>query len=181
MDHNDIAYSVIHQAACAEGFAFGLYSIYAQALRKSGQISAAMLFDELANNEKEHMEQWLKRIGKTGELPLMFSTAIKGEDNDANVMYQKMIDLEGKLPDEVVELARILQKIETHHREMLKALNYDYTVDHTEDKGVKKQLWICPHCGNIYESEEEIPDECPVCHHEKRDFICKETIVDSEV
>jgi rubrerythrin len=150
----------IDKAVRAEGYAFGLYTIYASKLREKGLMKEAHLFEELANNEREHMEQWLDKLGALEDAKVMLDQGIKGEDSDANQMYQSMMQLEER---EVVDLATLLKRVELHHQAMLQNLR-------DGDKASKRRVWICPHCGNVYDKEKDIPETCPICGHKKGDY-----------
>lgn len=173
MVEDQIADSLMHQAATAEGFACTLYTIYATAFREQGYTSAAMLLDEMAQNEKEHMEQWIKRLDMLETPDIIFENGVMGERRDTE-FYRRMSEHSDVLPDEVLELASNLRTIEEHHAKMLAALYQQYKTGQAPT--TTRYLWVCPHCGNIYESEDEIPDVCPVCGHEKRDYVYREVI-----
>lgn len=176
MNEFNPAVVAMRQAASGEGFAYTIYTIFAAKLRESGYAEAAMLISEMAENEKEHMEQWLERIGAIPKEDEMLDTAAGFEDNDAEVMYTKMMQLKGIIPDDCIELASRLKAIEEHHREMCRALSKNYNQG-SQEGVTTKYMWICPHCGNMYESEDEIPAECPVCKHSKSEYVYRETVV----
>lgn len=170
----------MRQAASGEAFAFGIYTIFAAKLREKGYASAAMLLEEMAGNEKEHMELWLEKIGEIPSVEDMLDTAATFENADAEEMYTNLARLSDKLPPEAIELANNLKDVERHHREMAQALSKFYKTG-SEEKVTKAYMWICPHCGRMYENKEDIPDECPVCKHSKDDYVYRETVIDSGV
>lgn len=171
--------AMMAQAAHAEAYAFGVYTIYAGILREAGMVEAAMRLEELAGNEKEHLEQWLKRDGKLGEPFEILDRVIGMEKHDAFSMYDRYLEMAAKngAPEDLKEMLRHLKLIEFRHAGILQELKMLYKNEITRDdlsKEGKTGKWVCPHCGNYYYSKDEIPDKCPVCEHDKADYVWQE-------
>lgn len=158
------------QACKAEGYAFAVYSIYAKICKDAGYDEAALKLDTLANNEKEHLEQLLTQTNQLPDDALKaMQSVVEMEHHDATVMYTKMRDFALETGDEeTAKFATHLIEIESRHEAVIGALRYFYeTGKEIELPG----MWVCSHCGNFYLKEEDIPNECPVCHHPKSDYI----------
>lgn len=167
------------QAAKAEGFAYGAYTIYAATLREKGLYEAAMKLEELAANEKEHLERWMTKLGlldKEGED--IIKTIIGMERHDANIMYTKLytILVKNEGDPDLIEMVRHLAFIEARHAIIMDDLESIYYKGMSEEevKKDRKGKWVCPHCGNFYYSKDEIPDKCPVCEHDRADYVWQE-------
>ena len=83
----------IHNAEFAEGHAYGVYMIYAGILREAGMVEGAMKLEELANNEKEHLERWLVKQGIDLEPSAIMARVIQMALNDSHRMYTDMLKL----------------------------------------------------------------------------------------
>lgn len=163
---------MIRGAMMGEAFAYTAYGIYADKCREAGLIEGAMKLEEAAANEREHCEQWMKILKMIPENPNdIITKAAEMENKDANKMYAELAAfVEANFPEqsEIYEKAYHLIAIERRHETMFLMLNNLYT------KGIDKPLpgmWVCSHCGNFYFKEEDIPDICPVCEHEKKDYV----------
>lgn len=166
------------EAAHAEAFAFGIYTIYASLLREKGMVEGAMKLEELAANEKEHMEQWLKKMDMLGEPYDLMSRVVSMEKHDANSMYSRYLEMAQRngAPENVIEMLQHLIQIEARHSSLIQDLIEIYQGKMTK-ADVEEQhrgKWVCPHCGNFYYSKDDIPDKCPVCEHDKADYVWQE-------
>lgn len=166
------------QAAAGEGAAFTTYTIFAQKLREDGFYEAAMRLEELAGNEKEHMEVWLKRLSQMSNAMDMLQRVIQMEHHDAEVMYANFGELLHESSSENVssdlpDVISNLMKIETRHAEIMENLLKEYEgIDVHQQQ--ETPIWVCPHCGNFYYSKDEIPEKCPVCEHDGSEYVYTE-------
>lgn len=166
------------KAAAGEGAAYTTYTIFAEKLREDGHYEAAMRLEELAGNEKEHMEVWLKRLSQLSSSMDMLQQVIHMEHHDADVMYANFGALlyqssTEDVPSDLPKVVESLKKIETRHVEIIEELLSEY--EGIQDKQRPNQpIWVCPHCGNFYYSKEEIPEKCPVCEHDGSEYVFSE-------
>ena len=166
------------KAAAGEGAAYTTYTIFAEKLREEGYYEAAMHLEQLAGNEKEHMEVWLKRLSQLSSSMDMLHQVIQMEQHDANVMYANFgallhesssENVSSDLPDVIDHLI----KIETRHAEIIEELLSTYE-GIQDDQRPNRPIWVCPHCGNFYYSKDEIPEKCPVCEHDGSEYVYSE-------
>lgn len=153
-------------AFAGESQARNKYTYYASKAKKEGYEQIAAIFEETANNEKEHAKLWFKALNG-GEIPDTITNlkdAASGENYEWTDMYKNFAEVareEGF--DEIARLFEGVAKIEAHHEE-----RYLKLVENMEENLVFKKgeetVWICRNCGHIYVGE-EAPKVCPICKH----------------
>ncbi len=153
-------------AFAGESQARNKYTYYASKAKKDGYEQIAAIFEETANNEKEHAKMWFKLL-QGGEIKDTLSNledAAKGENYEWTEMYKdfaKEAREEGF--DHIAYLFEEVAKIEKEHEEryltLLKNIEDDRVFKKDEDK-----IWICRNCGHVYVGKEAL-DVCPVCAH----------------
>ena len=157
------------QAAFAgESQARNKYTYYASKARKDGYEQIAAIFEETANNEKEHAKMWFKELNG-GTIPSTMDNllaAAEGENYEWTDMYKEFSETakeEGFL--DIAELFRMVGDIEKEHEE-----RYLKLISRVEDNMVfeseEETIWICRNCGHVYRSKEAL-EVCPVCKHGK--------------
>ena len=154
------------EAFAGESQARNKYTFYASKAKKEGYEQIASIFEETANNEKEHAKMWFKLL-QGGEIKDTLSNledAAKGENYEWTEMYKdfaKEAREEGF--DHIAYLFEEVAKIEKEHEEryltLLKNIEDDRVFKKDEDK-----IWICRNCGHVYVGKEAL-DVCPVCAH----------------
>ncbi len=160
------------QAAFAgESMARNKYTYYASKARKDGYEQIARLFEETANNEKEHAKIWFKLL-HGGEVPgteQNLSDAADGENYEWTDMYARMAE-EAKAEgfDQISELFSRVAKIEKSHEERYRKLlsNIQDGLVFSRDGDV---VWICANCGHIVVGK-KAPELCAVCKHPRSFF-----------
>lgn len=161
-------------AFAGESMARNKYSYYASKAKKEGYVQIAKIFEETANNEKEHAKLWFKLlndgIGTTEE---NLKAAAEGENYEWIDMYAtfaKEAREEGL--EEIAQLFEGVAKIEKHHEERyLKLLENIKNGEVFERK--ESENWICANCGHIH-TDKTAPELCPVCNHPKAYFMIEE-------
>ena len=153
-------------AFAGESQARNKYTYYASKAKKDSYEQIAAIFEETANNEKEHAKMWFKLL-QGGEIKDTLSNledAAKGENYEWTEMYKdfaKEAREEGF--DHIAYLFEEVAKIEKEHEEryltLLKNIEDDRVFKKDEDK-----IWICRNCGHVYVGKEAL-DVCPVCAH----------------
>lgn len=157
------------EAFAGESQARNKYSFFASKARKEGYNQIAEIFEETANNEKEHAKLWYKLLAGIGTTTENLKTAAEGEREEWTEMYKRMAeeaDEEGFT--EIAGLFRGVAAIEKTHEERYVLLNK--RIDKGEvftRSGV--QAWICTNCGHIHFGE-SAPEVCPVCAHPQAYF-----------
>ena len=161
-------------AFAGESQARNKYTYYASKAKKDGYQQIAALFEETANNEKEHAKIWFKLL-HDGEIP---STAENLEDAAAGENYEwtdmyagfaKTAREEGF--EEIAVLFEMVGEIEKAHEERYRKLlaNIKGGVVFSKDGDA---IWECRNCGHIVIGK-EAPEICPVCAHPKSFFQVK--------
>lgn len=157
-------------AFSGESQAAAKYTYYAGKARKEGFAQIAEIFLETARNEREHAEQWFKKLNdgirSTAE---NLEDAASGEHYEWTEMYatfEKEAKEEGF--DEIANLFRMVGAIENRHENRYLKLLENVQNDQVFKKQESTQ-WICMNCGYIHEGK-EAPKVCPVCKHPQSDF-----------
>ncbi len=153
-------------AFAGESQARNKYSYYASKARKEGYEQIAAIFEETANNEKEHAKLWFKEL-HGGEVPDTLTNlkdAQNGENYEWTDMYKSFAETaEEEGFKEIARLFRGVAEIERHHEERFLKLVGNIENNLVFEAGEDK-VWICRNCGNIYVGK-KAPKVCPVCKH----------------
>ena len=160
------------QAAFAgESQARNKYSYYASKAKKDGFVQIGNLFEETANNEKEHAKIWFKLLhdGKVADTITNLKDAAAGENYEWTDMYANFAEEahEEGFKD-IATLFEGVAKIEKEHEERFRKLlaNIQGGVVFSKDKDM---IWQCSNCGHIIIGK-NAPDVCPVCDHPQAYF-----------
>lgn len=159
-------------AFSGESQARNKYTYFASKARKEGYNQIASLFEETANNEKEHAKIWFKLLEGIGTTEENLLSAAKGENYEWTDMYAKFAqEAREEGFNEIAELFESVSKIEKEHEERyLKLLeNVKNGLVFKRDKVI---VWKCTNCGYIHVGT-EAPNVCPVCNHAKSYFEIK--------
>ena len=161
-------------AFAGESQARNKYTYYASKAKKEGYEQIAAIFEETADNEKEHAKMWFKLL-HGNEVPSTVQNlkdAAEGENFEWTDMYDnfaKIAKEEGF--DHIAYLFEEVAKIEKEHEERYKKLLENIDSDEVFKKtGVR--IWKCRNCGHIHVGE-EAPKVCPVCAHPQSYFEIK--------
>ena len=163
------------QAAFAgESQARNKYTYFASKAKKDGYEQIAAIFEETANNEKEHAKMWFKELNG-GEVPGTIDNlkaAADGENYEWTDMYEdfaKTAEAEGFT--EIAAKFRGVAAIEKHHEERYRKL-----LKNIEDQKVFSKdgdaIWVCRNCGHVVIGK-AAPEICPVCAHPQAYFEIK--------
>lgn len=149
------------------------YTYYASKARKDGYVQIANIFEETANNEKEHAKMWFKLLnGGIGDTLSNLKDAAAGENYEWTDMYAgfaKTAREEGF--DHIADLFEGVAKIEKEHEERYLKLvqNIEGGLVFSKDGDV---IWQCSNCGHIVIGK-QAPEVCPVCAHPQAYFQVK--------
>ncbi|MFH0861379.1 MAG: rubrerythrin family protein [Candidatus Altiarchaeota archaeon] len=151
-------------AFSGESQARNKYTYFAKVAAKEGYYYIAKIFEETAENEKQHAKDEFKRLNGIGDTKANLREAIKGEHYETTEMYPKFAkeaDKEGK--KEIAKLFTEVGEVEAHHEARYKKL-LEMVENGTVYKRSKPIRWKCSNCGYIHEGTEP-PTECPSCKH----------------
>ena len=145
------------------------YTYFASKAKKDGFQQIAALFEETANNEKEHAKLWFKELEGIGDTAANLAAAAQGENYEWTDMYAGFAETAEK--EGFPELAakfRMVAEIEKTHEERYRALLKNVETASVFAKSEVK-VWECRNCGHIVVGT-EAPELCPVCAHPQAYF-----------
>ena len=153
-------------AFAGESQARNKYTYYASKAKKDGYEQLAAIFEETANNEKEHAKMWFKELhgGAVPSTEENLLDAATGENYEWTEMYKEFAETakeEGF--DRLAKLFEMVAAIEKEHEQRYLTLLKNIKDDRVFKKDEKK-IWVCRNCGHVYEGEEALK-VCPVCAH----------------
>lgn len=159
------------EAFAGESQARNKYSYFASRAKKDGYEQIAALFEETAQNEKEHAKMWFKYLegGAVKDTMSNLKAAAEGENYEWTDMYERMArEAEEEGFTEIAEKMRGVAAIEKHHEERyLKLLqNIEKGIVFSREGDT---IWKCRNCGHIVIGK-QAPELCPVCNHAKSYF-----------
>lgn len=169
-------------AFAGESQARNRYAFFASKAKKEGYEQISGIFQETAENEKEHAKRLFKFLeGGTAEISASFPAGVIGETKDNlkesaegenyeyTTMYPefaKIADEEG-FSDEASAMRSIADAEKQHEKRYLGLLdNLNNDAVFKKDEIVK---WRCRNCGYIHEGN-EAPEECSACAHARSYF-----------
>ncbi len=161
----------LEAAFAGESMARNKYTYYSAKAKKEGYVQISQIFEETANNEKEHAKIWYKLLhgGEVADTLTNLQDAANGENYEWTQMYPtfaKEAKEEGF--DKIAYLFESVAKIEKDHNERYQKLHDNIKNEEVFEKR-EKVFWICLNCGHILESTKAI-EVCPVCAHPKAYF-----------
>ncbi len=164
-------------AFAGESQARNRYTFFASKARKEGYQKIAYVFQETADQEKEHAETLFKLLeggsvkveasfpaGVIGSTAENLKSAADGENYEHTKMYPEFADVAEK--EGFPEIAKVLRSIavaEKGHEARFRALLKEIE-DGTVFKKEKEVVWRCRKCGYLHIGTEP-PDKCPSCNH----------------
>ena len=139
------------EAFAGESQARNKYTYYASKAKKDGYVQIAKIFEETANNEKEHAKIWFKLLHEGGipDTPANLLDAATGENYEWTDMYDRMAkEAKEEGFDHIAFLFESVGKIEKEHeeryRKLLKNVEDEIVFSRDGDK-----IWQCSNCGHI--------------------------------
>ena len=159
-------------AFAGESQARNKYTYFASKAKKEGYVQIANLFEETANNEKEHAKIWFKLLDGIGSTAENLKAAAEGENYEWTDMYAtfaKEAREEGF--DPIANLFEMVGEIEKEHEQRyLKLLaNVENGLVFSKEGDT---VWQCSNCGHIVIGK-KAPEVCPVCAHPQAYFQVK--------
>lgn len=160
-------------AFAGESQAYTKYTFYASKAKKDGYVQIGKLFEETANNEKEHAKIWFKLLnGGMPETTQNLSDAAAGENYEWTDMYQEFArQAKEEGFTQIAALFEAVGAIEKTHEERYRKLlaNIEGDCVFSKDGDV---IWECANCGHIVIGK-KAPEVCPVCQHPQSYFMVK--------
>ena len=146
----------LQTAFAGESMARNKYTYYASKAKKDGYVQIGKLFEETANNEKEHAKIWFKLL-HGGEMPDTATNlldAAEGENYEWTDRYAGFA---------------VEKMHEERYRKLLANVEGGIVFSRDED-----MMWECSNCGHIVVGK-KAPELCPVCKHAKSYFMIHPT------
>ncbi len=162
------------EAFAGESQARNKYTYFASKAKKEGYEQIAAIFQETADNEKEHAKLWFKLL-HGGEVPTTvenLKAAAEGENFEWTDMYEKMAkEAKEEGFDHIAYLFAEVGKIEKEHEARYRKLLENVEEGKVFEAGEVK-IWKCRNCGHIVVGT-KAPEVCPVCKHPRAFFEIK--------
>jgi len=168
------------KAFAGESQARNRYTYFASVAKKNGFEQISAIFDETADNEREHAKVFFKYLeksngdaveisakypaGKIGSVEENLLEAANREKEEWSVLYpdfEKVAREEGF--EEIAISFKEIAEVEEHHEKRYRKL-LENLKDNSVFKKKKSVKWKCRNCGYVHEGE-EAPNECPACKH----------------
>ena len=162
------------EAFAGESQARNKYTYFASQAKKDGYVQMAKIFEETANNEKEHAKIWFKLLNG-GEIPdtaTCLQMAAGGEHDEWTEMYPRMAkEAKEEGFNQIAALFTMVAGIEKEHEERYLALAENLANQQVFARE-EQQVWQCSNCGYTYIGK-SAPLKCPVCAHPQDYFELK--------
>ena len=167
-------YENLMTAFAGESQARNKYTYFASKAKKDGYEQIASIFEETANQEKEHAKMWFKELNG-GEVPSTLDNlkaAADGENYEWTDMYDefaRVAEEEGftQLAKKFRGVAEIEKMHEERYRKLINNLENGLVFSRDGDT-----IWQCRNCGHIVIGK-SAPKICPVCAHPQSYFEIK--------
>jgi len=169
-------------AFAGESQARNRYTFFAGKAKKEGLVQISEIFEETANQEKEHAKRFFKfleggEVEITGAFPAgtigstlqNLKAAAAGENFEWTEMYPAFAETareEGF--DEIAEAFDAVSVAEKQHDKRYRELAENLDAGRVFKRN-GKVVWRCRNCGYLHEAE-EAPDVCPACLHPQAYF-----------
>ena len=157
------------EAFAGESQARNKYTYFASVARKEGYEQIAAIFEQTANNEKEHAKLWFKALGGLGDTAANLAAAAAGENYEWTDMYDQFAkDAEEEGFKALAFQFRAVAAIEKAHEERYRKLLANVEMQQVFEKG-EMTMWECRNCGHLVMGA-KAPGVCPVCAHPQSFF-----------
>ena len=157
------------EAFAGESQARNKYTYFASVAKKEGFQQIAAIFEETANNEKEHAKLWFKALGELGNTAENLLHAAEGENYEWTDMYDRFAkDAEEEGFTSLAAQFRLVAKIEKAHEERYRALLSNVEMNKVFEKS-EEIMWECRNCGHLVIGK-KAPEICPTCAHPQSFF-----------
>ena len=156
-------------AFAGESQARNKYTYFASVAKKEGYEQIAAIFEETANNEKEHAKLWFKALGGLGDTAANLLAAAEGENYEWTDMYDTFAkEAEAEGFKALAAQFRMVAAIEKTHEERYRKLLSNVEMKKVFEKS-EMTMWECRNCGHLVMGT-KAPLACPVCAHPQSYF-----------
>lgn len=169
-------------AFCGESQARNKYTYFAAQAKKDGYAQIQHIFEETADQEKEHAKRLFKLLeggevainavfpaGKIGTTVENLKEAAAGENHEYNVMYPGFaVTARAEGFPHIAAIFEAIAVAEKQHEKRYKALMANIEAGKVF-KREGKTTWRCRNCGYLHEGE-SAPEMCAACAHAKAHF-----------
>ncbi len=156
----------LRSAFAGESQANRKYLAFAKVAEKEGKMNLAKLFRAVAEGETIHALKHFDVLGEIGGSAENLKAAIAGETYEIEKMYPAFISDAVEEENALAEMSfDKANEVEKRHQEI-----YSQALEKVEAGGdiEEKKYFVCGVCG--YLTENEAPDNCPVCNAPKEKF-----------
>ena len=156
-------------AFAGESQARNKYTYFASVAKKEGYEQIAAIFQQTADNEKEHAKLWFKALGGLSDTAGNLLAAAEGENYEWTDMYDtfaKEAEEEGfkALAFQFRAVAAVEKAHEERYRKLLSNVEMQKVFEKSE-----MTMWECRNCGHLVMGL-KAPAVCPVCAHPQSYF-----------
>jgi rubrerythrin len=170
------------KAFAGEAQARNRYTYFSGVAKKEGLVQIADIFEETANQEKEHAKRFWKfleggNVEITATYPAGVSSntldnlkaAAEGENEEWSDLYPAFAKIarEEGFP-EIAKAFEMISIAEKQHEKRYRDL-YNNLMEGKVFKRNEKVVWLCRNCGFLHEGT-EAPELCPACLHPQAHF-----------
>ena len=157
------------EAFAGESQARNKYTYFASVARKEGYEQIAAIFQQTADNEKEHAKLWFKELGALGNTAENLKAAAEGENYEWTDMYDRFAkEAEEEGFTALAARFRMVAQIEKSHEERYRTLLNNVEMQAVFAKS-EETMWECRNCGHLVMGK-KAPQVCPVCAHPQSFF-----------
>ncbi len=162
------------EAFAGESQARNKYTFYASKAKKEGYVQIAKIFEQTADNEKEHAKLWFKLLNDGVPTTAQnLKDAAAGENFEWTDMYARMAkEAREEGFDDIAKTMEGVAAIEAMHEKRYAAL-----LSNIEDGSVFEKdeeiVWECLNCGHLHKGK-SAPEGCPECDHAQSYFALHE-------
>ena len=159
----------LEAAFAGESQARNKYTYFASRAKKDGFEQISAIFQQTADNEKEHAKMWCKELQGIGSTAENLAAAAAGENYEWTDMYAGFAQTaEEEGFHELAAKFRLVAAIEKRHEERYRALLRNIEAQEVFKRSEVK-VWECRNCGHIVVGT-EAPEVCPTCAHPQSYF-----------
>jgi rubrerythrin len=156
-------------AFAGESQARNKYTYFAKVAKKEGYEQISAIFEETAENEKEHAKLLFKYLNGIGDTAQNLQHCIEGENYEWTSMYkgfEAIAKEEGftEIANFFHNVATVEKEHEARYKQLLENLVNNKVFVKDEDT-----TWKCRNCGHIHHGT-NAPELCPTCKHPKAYF-----------
>ena len=156
-------------AFAGESQARNKYTYFAKVARGEGYHYIAKIFEETAENERQHAKDEFKLLKGIGDTKANLRAAVEGERYETEEMYPKFVkEARDEGEENAARLFEQIGKVEKGHEERYRKL-LEMVESGTVFKRNEPIRWKCSKCGYVYDGAEP-PGKCPSCKHPREYF-----------